>query len=55
MDKKTDGAFPYNNPYRFEKTSEFLYDRYNSIRSRKKRIETEEKQGKRAEGLGNTD
>ncbi len=43
MDKKTDNAFPYNNPYRFDKTSEFLYDRYNSIRSRKNRIETEQK------------
>ncbi len=57
MDKKTENYFPYNNPYRFDKTSEFLYDRYNSIRSRKKRIEAEKNQGlgPRCQETGNAD
>ncbi len=45
MDKK-ESSFNENNPYRFDKTSDFLYDRYNSIRSRKRRIETEQRMKK---------
>ncbi len=45
MDKK-ESSFKENNPYRFDKTGEFLYDRYNSIRSRKSRIETEQRMKK---------
>lgn len=42
MDKK-ESSFKEGNPYRFDKTGEFLYERYNSIRSRKSRIETEQR------------
>lgn len=45
MDKK-ESSFKENNPYRFDKTTDFLYDRYNSIRSRKSRIETEQRMRK---------
>ncbi|MBQ7295026.1 MAG: hypothetical protein IJW86_02405 [Clostridia bacterium] len=45
MDKKQ-SSFIKDNPYRFDKTSDFLYDRYNSIRSRKLRIETEQRMRK---------
>ena len=45
MDKK-ENSFKENNPYRFDKTGEFLYERYNSIRSRKDRIETEQRMRK---------
>lgn len=40
---KKETSFKENNPYRFDKTGDFLYERYNSIRSRKSRIETEQK------------
>ena len=45
MDKK-ENSFKTDNPYRFDKTGDFLYDRYNSIRSRKSRIETEQRMKK---------
>ncbi len=43
MKQKQNSSFPYDNPYRFDKIDDYIYDRYNSIRSRKKRIETEMK------------
>ena len=42
MDKKNN-SFEKNNPYRFDKTDEFLYEYYNSVNSRKNRIETEQR------------
>lgn len=46
MREKNNSSFPYDNPYRFDKIDDYIYDRYNTIRSRKRRIEKEMKERK---------
>lgn len=48
MSKEQKSSFPYDNPFRFDKIDDYIYDRYNSIRSRKKRIVEEMKQAKKS-------
>lgn len=40
-------SFPYDNPFRFDKIDDYIYDRYNSIRSRKRRIQEEMREEKK--------
>lgn len=40
-------SFPYDNPFRFDKIDDYIYDRYNSIRSRKRRIQEEIREEKK--------
>lgn len=47
MSDNQKSSFPYDNPFRFDKIDDYIYDRYNSIVSRKRRIMQEFNQRKK--------